>query len=307
MLKINRISANISKEKLGKLILGDRYKEFKTKTKKTIHDKISSYKYFSTKGRETRLQTLLFNLLHFICDSNGDICLVKKIEMAKYLKCSLRTINRAIGVLVENNHIELGAINRGYLSCRIIDYEKQYAKKEDGGTGYLVMSLTEFESLAVLKGVNEVRLAIEGYIDVDYLKLSSNVPIYDTEALRNIIPSQVHSKGLAKFNDIKTEAFSFIVDKTSKIIRFIASDANSGKSIRKKETENANNGIIKEFGTYLSKPDKDDIISLSVQYGYKYVADVMISEFTDKEFFKATKNNIGAFIRNKINTSLMMA
>lgn len=306
MLKINRISANISKDKLGKLILADRYKAFKTKTKKTIHDKIPRYMYFPTKGRETKYQTLLFNLLYFICDSNGDVCLVKKMEIADYLGCSLRTINRAIRILFEKKYIELGAVNRGYLSCHIVDYEKQYAKKEDGGTGYLVMSMIEFESLMALKGINEIRLAIEGYLDIDILKLSTNIPIFDAEALRNIIPSQVHSKGLAKLEDIKTEAFSFIVDKTRKIIKFIASDVNSGKSIRKKETNEANEGIITKYGSYLSKEAKNDIISLSVQYGYKFVSEILIPEFVDKDFFKATKN-VGAFIRNRINIELMMA
>lgn len=285
--------------------------------------------------RFSELQVKQGLLYFYLCNSNGFIRNLEKKKVAELLKCTVKTVENNNRLFEFHNIFEAKKDSAGTIFVRIINYEKQYAKKEDGGYGYAVFPTSILKRIlneSELR-VNELKLLLKSLLKFDYNKERNQT----TKFLRNELMHFTSSKYwnekplkelLNKLNNMFKDLYTAFYKKDEGL-KVVMEDKLHGKTIRDNllrenkakiklfidkienifdRSEEFAKALIEDTKVVL-KPDEkkpslktaekilDSFGQLSIEYGYAAL-ETELSKIPNLEYGSLV--NIGGYIRNKI-------
>lgn len=269
-----------------------------------IHKDTDEPNYTIKHHRLSRTQILQMLLYHFFSiDERGLIRDVSEKEMAKILKCNIRTIRNNHKVLEEIGLIYYSHSGNG-VNIQIRDYEATYLSREQGGSGYFPIPFSRFEEFVNVENVNALRIELRQEmahdnkkgIDKKYNKKSSPARI-SLKDVKNFLPKYTHYRAKIKeFLNSGTSAFKSDIKGY-----YIVFELNEGVITGKELKEQLQSKYKKVFSDMLNEVGAkelldptviDDFIQLSFEYTVERVAPI-VEELLHQEFIEGT-----SFIRN---------
>lgn len=277
---------------------------------------------------------------HFIVSNKNYVRKAVSFQnIADICNVSVVTVRHNHNVLLQVGLVYSTEIKRGKFDIVIDEEYKNHLKKEDGGKGYLTMSLDTLNHLLSFENVNELKLEIKKLIwaDAKGSKLGKRIR-FKKDNLISILPEYI------KKSNKRIEAFL----RSSKTLFDISNDTIDTKRYETKETisekytepiriqiskffDDTGCSLSSNYSKVLSQINLDrynlfeedlrsklemekdiiinDLVGLSVQYGVTRVLaalDYMFNKYTiDEEDINYNEiRNPGAFIRTLIVQSI---
>lgn len=160
----------------------------------------------------------LFLYLHF-CSVTGSGVIedVSISALSEKIGISQRNIHYCLKHLERDEYIAYGrnGYGPGHYSVILKDYENYFKKANEGGRGYLTLSLDCLKKLLLSHSVNQMRLYLRLYVNIDdrkALPFTRETFLSDsrnTRELSRYFPAYFKQGKVLRLLDIKTDLFSF--------------------------------------------------------------------------------------------------
>lgn len=261
--------------------------------KRPLFAKRIKRRYYFTKGRLSQSQISVLLLLFAYCDSDGESLDLRKRVLCEKTGYTIQTINNAIKRLESLGFITLGPKEYGYVSYQIKGY-KTYFQKKMGG--FYVMSRESLDIALNQSNVHRLRIYLASLLDHDLSYHTNQATFISWGKLSKIIPSVCYPKALKNIlKSSKNDKCEFVLKESG--IEFFMDSEVYGKNIRKTEENLAKDFLDEKRNHSLKLKEKEDVISLSIEYGFVKVATAL--DFMSKHI-KEQSESLGALIRNII-------
>lgn len=269
-------------------------------------EKVSIKKLLSKK------EILVYLYYHFCNVSNkGEIPVISERDMAKTINCSITTIYNVNNTLRNLSLIEFERIGKGLISVSINNYEKTFEnqivrrinennKKLKVDNGFITLTLNWFKELINASNTtNTLRLALYKTIKFDSDKVRNlNKKNYKKKIFfrdyKKVLTGKLCNKEiLALINKIDNlfidEVDMNVVNNYSMKDDFIA------KKVMDRYKKHCSKQFIKLLGK-LSQNNKDDLLSLSVQYGVTTIINKLNKLIENGETKESLKDDLGLIV-----------
>ena len=280
-------------------------------------EKVSIKKLLSKK------EILVYLYYHFCNISNkGEIAVVSERDIAKTINCSITTIYNVNNTLRNLSLIDFERIGKGLISVSINDYEKTFENqiirridennnKLKVDNGFLTLTLNWFKELVNSSiTTNTLRLALYKTIKFDSDKVRNlNKKNYKKKIFfrdyKKVLTGKLCNKEIS--NLINKIENLFIDEINMNVINnYSMKDDFIAKKVIDRYKKHCNKKFIKLLGK-LSAKNKDDLISLSIQYGVNTViskVNKLIEYGETKESLKEDFGLIVSLIKEEIEDLL---
>ncbi|MDF2879468.1 MAG: hypothetical protein K0R54_25 [Clostridiaceae bacterium] len=267
------------------------------------YKQINSSKYSNQKIRLSKLQIKLFLLYHFCqVSEKGFVLNINEIELAKALKCSLKSIRNSNNRLHDLHLVGLSQTRNHTFSLKIIGYEKYHDDKSKGGTGYVNMPVEQFRIFLEVDDVNALRIQLKQLLKTDYdCFVKKEISTYKYKDIRNGLPRYISNCNVKKLVQNNQSTFETIIKDNG--IEFRLLNAFNGKLLKEEKENNYRTRFdklltdkgIKKAELFIFN---NDLVSLSFEYGFNIVEQNVKEIFT--KFNISEIDNFGGFVRQYI-------
>lgn len=199
----------------------------------------------------------LFLLLNFYANSNtGTTTLLSLNELAKRLKCHVKTIYSALRKLAANDMITyMENAETGYVNVIILHLQDMYKRRGEGGKGYITFNTELLETLLSAKDINVLRAML-----ISLLETSTRIALSASKSLKEIqvsfstlataFPKSARPKDIRMACD-KKGVFGELFDRASNDLRktiFVKlKEGFDGKFVKQQVRLEAKKNIISEI------------------------------------------------------------
>lgn len=306
--------------------------------KKIYHNEKNKY------GYRPRLKTnaiKLLLLLHFYHpDQFGIIKNIDAREIAKQLKCDIKTVHNNLKTLKLYSYISFDFINTYDFSLCLNDYENYYLPANKGGRGFFVLSLDLLNELLNIKTLLSLRIHLRELMDLDNLSVKGPFSAISKtyKEIKRALPDYC-KPGIIR-NAINQSSKIFKIDFDHQVIRFEINEAYNAKKRKEdcfnqyqNEFEsfmidfnntaaymNVNNQEPVKYEDFFNLPENvhpehfklislnpyeiEDLAKLAVQYSYDLVISAFSSIYKTYYLFDRKIMNLGGLIRTAINSKI---
>lgn len=274
-----------------------------------INDKTEIVSIIKTLSKK---EILVYLYYHFCNISNeGNIAVVSESDMARTINCSLTTIYNVNKTLRSLSLIEFDRIGKGLISVSINNYDEtfknQAVKRVDKNNnnlkiynGYITLTLNWFKELIKnSKTTNTLRVALYKTIKFDSYKVRNlNKKEYKVKVFfreyKAILSGKLCNKEVqALINNIKN---LFIDELEMEAVNtFSLKDDFIAKKVTDRYRKYCNKQMGKVLGS-LNKEHKEDLYSLSIQYGVSSIVEIIKKLLSSGETIDSLKDNFGMIV-----------
>lgn len=267
-------------------------------------------KVFVQHKRLSKLQMLQLLYYHFLpIDSRGVILGISEKSVAQALNCTVRSVQNNNKVLEETGIIYSSNCGEGRINVMILPYKQYHATKEEGGSGYLSMSVEFFELLLHVKNVNALRMELRKLLvyDNDTAKRiygKSEVSHISKNDWKLFLPKYTHTQTkLESIIEDGTEAFKTTAEHAT--VYFVMDSRYNGKLLKEQKEQLYSRHLSDLLSTtflFMEKRDTADLVQLCFEYSYNEVHHA-IEEWLQECAIDEQKKmiqNIGGYIRTVI-------
>lgn len=181
----------------------------KNNNNQIVYDYINERQYYGNRPQLNANAIYLYLYLHFLNNSDGKVFLVVK-DAADYLHIHTKSIIRNLKTLCEKGYILYEKSDEGY-DVIINRYDEINKPVQEGGRGYLTMSVNTFDEL-----LNSSRAA-----DINELRLQLRSLLFSSSMIKKDILGNITFKTLKKFFPsyvkIKNLKHMLVTDQTTNI------------------------------------------------------------------------------------------
>lgn len=277
----------------------------------------------SVKKLLSKKEILVYLYYHFCNISNkGKIAVISESDMAKTINCSITTIYNVNNTLRNLSLIEFERIGKGLISVSINDYEKTFENhivrridennnKLKVDNGFLTLTLNWFKELINSSvTTNTLRMALYKTIKFDSEKVRNlNKKNYKKKIFfrdyKKILTGKLCNK---EIKDLLNNMKNLFVDEVDMDVvnRFSMKDDFIVDKVISRYKKHCNKKLAKLIGN-LTNTNRDDLLSLSIQYGISSIIDKINKLFETGETKESLKSDLGKIvilIKEEIEESL---
>lgn len=141
-----------------------------------VENYTESKKYINEKNKFGYQQTLKTNPIklllayHFMQpDSIGMVRDVSIKELAGLVGCTTETIRANNRILQDYGYISVcnSGLFANHINVMLMEYKDYHKTAEEGGTGYITMSVSMLDKILGIEGINPLRINLKGILEVD--------------------------------------------------------------------------------------------------------------------------------------------
>lgn len=136
----------------------------------------------------TPLQSKVMLSYLYLSNNKGIINLLPKIELAKLIGCSPKSIDSCNNALSKYKLISYQMNSNNELTIVINNFSNQYATKNDGGLGYVVLATSLFKELLNINKLHEMRIALKAILLFDANNNFGNRTSFSIDKLKEFLP-----------------------------------------------------------------------------------------------------------------------
>lgn len=250
----------------------------------------------------TPLQSKLMLAYYYISNSNGVINLIEKKDIAKFVGCSVKSIDNCNYILAKYNLITVRKHSKNDLTILINDYEKMYSVN---GSGYLVLSTKLFKQLLGIRKLHEFRLALKVIVKSDANLHFSNLTKFSMDTLKAFLPAYKRkASAISAFADRILKTFKSGIIATpfaNRQLLFTLDQGFEGKELRdsiKSSNKEKLESFIDNTKLVLTNEDEkiNNLVDLSLEYSFNEILNLLGCLTQDILFMEPSK--FGGTIRN---------
>lgn len=292
-------------------------------------------------GYKPRLKTNAIKLLlalHFYdIDRFGLIRSVDLTELARTIKCDIKTVYNNLNLLKDYQYISYTKTMPHCVNLYLPEYEDYFKPAASGGRGFLVLSRANFEELLHISSINTLRITIRQLMEFDRLgnvqegrtleksyhdmrlylpnyckrnviqKAASAVSMFATEIKNNLIKFVMRPEFNAKQQ--KEEQVHFYEQKLTSFYQDFAAEVEELNTYIHNPLESRYSGFFESVepkeGEYRRFPlDSTDILDLAylcLQYSYHVVLEALRTIYKTYVMKYKQIENLGGLVRTVIN------